>query len=201
MTMLKGLLTAVVCGLAAMPAGAATLNYVATLSGANEDPPNASPGTGSAKVAIDPIAKTMQVYFEFADLLAGLTAAHIHGPTAVAGTGNFGVMTQTPTFPGSPLGLTSGSYDQTFDMTLTASYNPSFLTGQGGDPEGAFEELMAAIAAGKAYLNLHSSQFPAGEIRGFLAPAPHKPIPLPGAVWLMLAGMAALGAAGRRRAA
>jgi hypothetical protein len=199
MKMLKGLLTAVVCGLAAMPAGAATLNYVTTLSGANEDPPNASPGTGSAKVAIDTLAKTMQVYFEFADLLAPLTVAHIHGPTPVPGALTAGVMTATPTFPGAPAGATSGSYSNVFDMTDAASFNPAFVTSNGG-VEAAFDALLAAIAEGRAYLNLHSSQFPAGEIRGFLAPAPDAPIPLPGAVWLMMAGSAALAAAGRRRA-
>jgi hypothetical protein len=92
----------------------------------------------------------------------------------VAGAGNAGVMTQTPTFPGSPLGLTSGSYDQTFDMTLAASYNPGFVTAWAAR-RSAFDALIAAIAAGKAYLNLHSSQFPAGEIRGFLAPIPICP--------------------------
>jgi hypothetical protein len=188
-------LAALVCGLMAVPAGAVTLTFVTSLDGASEDPPNASPATGSGRVTIDTLAKTMQVFFEFADLMQGLTAAHIHGPTVVAGAGNAPVMTQTPTFPDSPLGLTSGSYDQTFDMTLATSYNPNFINPLGGDPEVAFEALIAAIVAGKAYLNLHSSEFPPGEIRGFLAP-----IPLPGAAWLMLAGGAALAAAGRRRA-
>jgi hypothetical protein len=64
-------LAAVVCGLMAVPAGAVTLNFVTTSSGASEDPPNASPATGSGKVTIDTVAKTMQVYFEFADLMRG----------------------------------------------------------------------------------------------------------------------------------
>jgi hypothetical protein len=198
MKMLKGLLTAVVCGLVAMPAGAATLTYVTTLSGANEDPPNASPGTGSGTVTFDTVFKTMQVYFEFADLMAGLTAAHIHGPTAVAGTGNASVMTTTPTFPGTPMGVTSGNYSSIFDMTSAASFNAAFVTSS-GSVEAAFDALLAALAQGRAYLNLHSTLYTAGEIRGFLVPPPpDAPIPLPGAVWLMLAGAAALGAAGRR---
>jgi hypothetical protein len=193
----KWIAAAVLCGLLAMPAGAATLTFVASLDGASEDPPNASPGTGSGKVTIDTLAKTMAVQFEFEGLNGLLTAAHIHGPTAVAGAGNAGVMTQVPTFPGSPLGVTSGTYTNVFDMTLASSYNPSFLNGQGGDPEVAFDVLTQIILAGTAYLNLHSDVYGAGEIRGFLEPAP---IPLPGAVWLMLAGAGVLGAAGRRRA-
>ena len=41
------------------------------------------------------------------------------------------------------------------------------LGGQGIDP-GQFEELVAAIRAGRAYANVHSAKFPGGEIRGQL---------------------------------
>lgn len=40
-------------------------------------------------------------------------------------------------------------------------------TGQGIAP-GQFDEILAAIRAGKAYANVHSSLWPAGEIRGQL---------------------------------
>ncbi|OYW28321.1 MAG: hypothetical protein B7Z51_08260, partial [Methyloversatilis sp. 12-65-5] len=46
---------------------------------------------------------------------------------------------------------------------------------------------------GKAYLNLHSSEFPGGEIRGFLAPVPE-----PETYALMLAGLGLIGWAARR---
>ncbi len=197
MTGVKWIAAALLCGLLAMPAGAATLNFVASLDGASEDPPNLSPGTGSGKVTIDTLAKTMAVQFEFEGLVGTLTAAHIHGPTAVAGSGVAAVMTQTPSFPGTPLGVTSGTYSNVFDMTQGSSYNANFLTAQGGDPEVAFAALTEFILAGTAYLNLHSEVYGAGEIRGFLQPAP---IPLPGAVWLMLAEAGVLGAAGWRRA-
>jgi hypothetical protein len=183
-----------------MPAGAATLAYVTTLSGANEDPPNGSPGTGSGTVSVDTIAKTMDVYFEFADLRGTLTVAHIHGPTEFPGAGTAGVMTTTPTFPGAPEGATSGTYSNVFDMTDAGSFNPAFITLSGSTVEAAFDALLAALAEGKAYLNLHSSVYGGGETRGFLVPPTDAPIPLPGAVWLMLAGGAALAAAGRRRA-
>jgi hypothetical protein len=39
--------------------------------------------------------------------------------------------------------------------------------GQGIAP-GEFEELVAAIRAGRAYANVHSAKFPGGEIRGQL---------------------------------
>jgi hypothetical protein len=60
----------------------------------------------------------------------------------------------------------------TFDMTQTASFNGSFVTNNGGTAAGAFSALTTGLAEGRAYLNIHSSQFGGGEIRGFLVPEP-----------------------------
>lgn len=147
---------------------AAPTTYTCVLTGPAESPPNASPGIGHAAVQIDPVAHTMVVHIIFSGLLGNTTASHIHGPTAVAGTGTASVMTTTPTFAGFPLGVTSGTYDATLNMTLASSYNPTFVTNNGGTPASAEAALFAAIAAGKAYVNVHSNLFPGGEIRGFL---------------------------------
>ncbi len=76
--------------------------------------------------------------------------------------------TTTPTFAGFPLGVTSGSYNNTLDLTLASSYNPAYITANGGTTATAEAALAAAIASGRAYLNIHSSVFGGGEIRGFL---------------------------------
>ena len=55
-------------------------------------------------------------------------------------------------------------------MTLASSYNPAFVTAHGGTVAGAEADLLAGLKAGQAYLNIHSSTFPGGEIRGFLRP-------------------------------
>lgn len=157
------------------PAAAAVSSYVVSLSGPNESPPNASPGTGTATVDIDPVAHTMALNVSFTGLLGTTTACHIHAATAVAGTGTAGVATTTPTFAGFPGGVTSGVYANTLDMTLASSYNPSYVTAHGGTTAQAEIDLFAAIAAGKAYLNVHSNVFPGGEIRGFLLPAGGTP--------------------------
>ncbi|HEY2817520.1 MAG TPA: IPTL-CTERM sorting domain-containing protein [Casimicrobiaceae bacterium] len=143
--------------------------YTATLSGANENPATPSVGTGNTTVTIDTTAHTLQVIVSFSGLTSGTTASHIH--CCVAPNGNAGVATTTPTFTGFPLGVTSGSYNHVFDTTLASSWNPAFITGNGGTPAGAEAALAAGLAAGQAYLNIHTTNFPSGEIRGFLAVA------------------------------
>ena len=155
--------------------------YWVSLSGPAEVPSNNSPGTGKALVTIDAVANTMRVQTTFSGLLAGVTAAHIHAPTAVAGAGTAGVATTLPTFPGFPAGVTAGTYDQTFNMLLASSYNPVYVTNNGGTTTSAFAALRAAISAGKAYLNIHSTMFPGGEIRGFLNLCPAINVAIPNA--------------------
>ena len=155
--------------------------YWVSLSGPAEVPSNNSPGTGKALVTIDAVVNTMRVQTTFSGLLAGVTAAHIHAPTAVAGAGTAGVATTLPTFPGFPAGVTAGTYDQTFNMLLASSYNPVYVTNNGGTTASAFAALRAAISAGKAYLNIHSTMFPGGEIRGFLNLCPAINVAIPNA--------------------
>src|SRR5215203_2321944 len=99
--------------------------YWVTLSGPAEVPANNSPGTGKGLVTIDAVANTMRVQVTFSGLMAGVTASHIHAPTAVPGSGTAGVATTTPTFTGFPSGVTAGTYDNTFNMLLATSYNPA----------------------------------------------------------------------------
>jgi CHRD domain len=155
---------------AAAAVQAAPITYTVTLDGPSESPPNASPGTGLATVVVDPVAHTLQISVTFSGLIGTTTASHIHAATAVAFTGTAGVATTTPYFAGFPIGVTSGTYNNTLDMTLASSYNPSYVTAHGGTTTQAETDLFAAIAAGKAYLNIHSTYATGGEIRGFLVP-------------------------------
>ncbi|MCX6877125.1 MAG: CHRD domain-containing protein [Verrucomicrobia bacterium] len=158
--------------LAAGVARSATVVYTANLNGSSEFPANASPGQGFATVTVDTILKTMEVNVVFSGLQGNVTASHIHALTAIAGSGTAGVATMTPTFAGFPSGVAAGSYDHTFDMTLTSSYNSAFITSHGGTAASALAALEAGMADGKSYLNIHTSAFGGGEIRGFLVPEP-----------------------------
>jgi CHRD domain/PEP-CTERM motif len=164
--------------------------YQTPLSGANEAPPNASTAFGNATVIYDSALHSIEVVLSFSGLSTPASAGHIHCCTA-PGT-NVGVALP---FAGLP-NATSGSYDQLFDLTLTSSYTDAFITASGGTTATAESALAAGIASGLAYVNLHNSVFPGGEIRGFLAPA----VPEPASLALMLVGLGVVGLyAGRRR--
>src|SRR5262249_18071816 len=96
-----------VVALALLPRLATAQVFVAHLNGAQETPPNNSPGTGLSVVhLINPATGAITVDLTFSGLLAAQTAAHIHNaPPGVAG----------PIRVPLPLGTFSG-----FAATLTS---------------------------------------------------------------------------------
>ena len=149
---------------------AAPLTFSGVLSGANENPATGSPGTGSAVVSYDPATHLLFVDVVFSGLEAGTTAAHIH--CCISPPGNAGVATTTPTFAGFPLGVTSGTYVNTLNMTLSSSYNPAFITANGGTVASAEAAFAAGLENDMTYLNIHTTMFPSGEVRAILLPTP-----------------------------
>jgi hypothetical protein len=175
-----------------IPAAATSTIFDTTLTGPNESPVNASPGIGFSLVTYDDVAHTLRVQAIFGQLTTPTTASHIHCctlPTA-------GVATQVPSFAGFPLGVTAGSMDNTFNLTLAASWNPAFITANGGTPGGAEAALSVGLFAGNAYLNIHTTQFPGGEIRGFLHAVP---VPEPSTYAFFAAGLLTVVFVARRR--
>jgi CHRD domain-containing protein/PEP-CTERM motif-containing protein len=169
------------------------ITFVANLTGANEVPPVASPGTGFAAVVLDPTAQTLQVNATFSGLTSNTSAAHIHC-CAPLGT-NAGVATTVPAFPGFPLGVTSGTYSSVvFDLTQPTIYNPAFVTLEGGTIPLAEAALIAGIQNGQTYLNIHTMINPGGEIRGQL-----EPVPEPTTLLLLGTTLTGLGLARWRR--
>lgn len=169
---------------------AAFFQYSVSLDGPSEGGTNTSPGIGFGTVGYDDAAHTLALSISFSGLLGGVTASHIHAATATPFTGTAGVATPTPTFPGFPSGVTSGSYSNFFDLTLSSSWNSSYITANGGTTAGAESAFASALAQGRAYWNIHSSTHPSGEIRGFVTPVPE-----PGT--LALAGLGVVGLAAR----
>jgi membrane-associated protease RseP (regulator of RpoE activity) len=179
---------------------ASIIVFTESLSGPQESPANASPGTGFATVTLNTTANFLRVVVTFTGLSGTTTASHIHCCTPLPGVGTAGVATTTPTFTGFPLGVTSGSYDSDnifdyLDLTLASSYNPAFVTAQGG-VAGAEAALIAGMLAGDTYLNIHTTAFPGGEIRGFL---PAAAAPEPTTIALLGIGLAGFAVSRRRK--
>jgi len=162
--------------------------YVTTLLGANEVPPTGSPAIGSATVTLN--GNTLTVDETFSGLTGGpAAAAHIHccGPVGV----NEIVAVPFTGFPAA----TSGSYSNSFDLTLDATYTAAFETAHGGTAASAEAALIAALNTGQTYANIHDAVFPGGEIRGQL-----QRVPGPPTAALLLLGWTTLIAVARRRA-
>jgi hypothetical protein len=105
---------------------------------------------------------------------------------------------------GFPLGVTSGSFSHTYDLSLASSFDAGFLAASGGTATLARDRLLNAMRVGVAndplpgdssiaYFNIHTSFRPGGEIRGNIIPG----IPEPASALLLLCGMM-FGVAARR---
>ncbi len=114
--------------------------FVAALSGAQEVPANASAGKGTCAIVLNAAQTQITVNCTFAGLGSNLNAAHIHGTAAVGVNAPvlFG-------FTGLPT-ATSGTIGP-LNFNLSA-------------------QQVADMRAHRHYVNLHSVNFPGGEIRG-----------------------------------
>jgi len=114
--------------------------YTATLTSAEEVPPAAnSKGTGTAEVRLDIKTNEFTYKVSWSGRTGPATMGHIHGPAAKGA--NAGVVVPFPGVPGNMATDGKGKLTQ-------AQY---------GD-----------LAAGLYYVNIHTAQYPGGEIRGQL---------------------------------
>jgi hypothetical protein len=119
MRMARTLLIVLSITLLGAGAGAASAqSYVATLEGAQEVPPQATPATGSATLTLDG-AKMLSFSISYSGLVGIETAAHIHGPAGVgvnAGVvfplplGNLKISMVGPLTPAQEADLNAGLY-------------------------------------------------------------------------------------------
>lgn len=124
--------------------------YTVSLRAAEEVPaPKPTSASGTAQVILYQSGIEFQLS---AQNITGITMAHIHnGALGVAGP-----IVVTLFLPGSPTGNVSGVFAS---GTLTAANLPGGVT---------LESLKALINSGNAYVNVHTSANPTGEIRGQL---------------------------------
>lgn len=149
--------------------------YQAVLSGVSENEPNSSVAIGTATVTLDLDLITMRVEIHFSGLSGTTTAALLHGTTPLPLTGIAAPMSPALTTSGFPMGVPTGSYDFTFDLTDSPGYAPAFITTSGGTVSNALNALIAGFEEGRVYLGIRTTAFPNGEIRGFFSEAPEPP--------------------------
>jgi hypothetical protein len=136
------------------------------LDGYDEVPSVASAATGRFKAVVHKTHGSISYEMSYSGLEGDVRQAHIHLGQRRANGGVMVFLCQT-TFNPDPTGLApTCPQSGTVSGTLTAA-NVIGPAGQGVDPA-EFGELVAAIRAGVAYANVHSTKFPSGEVRGQL---------------------------------
>jgi hypothetical protein len=115
--------------------------FTAYINGAQEVPASGSAATGFGRVFLDEMAGTITFTVEFSGLTSNQTAAHIHAPGVVGMNG--GVIINLGTVGGTSNTI-SGS----------AAITPTQID---------------QLRSHQAYINIHTMNFPDGEIRGQLA--------------------------------
>lgn len=147
--------------------------YTADLKGSTVSPPTGSTALGHVVVIIDFDLHRMQILTEFSGLVGTVTEAHLHGPTDEVFAGTADTITPLPAPDGFPTGVTSGTYTSSlFDLDDASSYDLAFVAANGPFVSSAMQALFDALGAGKAYFDIHTTAFPAGEIRGFVVDVP-----------------------------
>src|SRR4051795_6871514 len=130
--------------------------------------PTSSLGTGYGTALYDNITHLLTLDANFSGLdtnaSTGTTASHIHAATTLPFQGTAGVATQTPSFVGFPLNVYSGTFHSVLDLSQASSWNPSYVSANGGTPATAEVAFASALATGRSYWNIHSGKFPGGEI-------------------------------------
>ena len=116
---------------------------VTTLSGAEEVPARNTPASGFASIRLNVGQGTVCWELTYSGLLAPATAAHIHA---------------------APAGVNGG-------VVVPLSVSPTTTGGSSGCREGVNPALIQAIIDFPElyYVNVHTSMFPGGEIRGQLS--------------------------------
>jgi hypothetical protein len=140
------------------------------LIGYNEVPPISTTAKGSFKARIDSVAKTISYELRYENLSSTALFAHIHfGQRGVNG----GVSAFLCGGGGKPACPATGG---TVTGTITAADVVNTVAGgvQQGIAAGEFDELVKAIRAGRTYANVHSTNWPGGEIRAQLANSSHR---------------------------
>ena len=147
----------VVAGSALAAGGNKTMLKADPLTGYQEGAGVSTIASGSFEATIDEDASTIDYTLSYSGLEAPVLFAHIHFGNRFTSGGVSAFLCGGGSKPACPQqGTVTGT------VTAADVIGP---TAQGIEA-GAFAELVRAMRAGVTYTNVHSTKFPAGEIRG-----------------------------------
>lgn len=135
------------------------------LVGLEEVPAVSTGAHGDFEARIDPANTQMSYVLQYENLAGNVTQSHIHFGARATNGGISIWLCGTAANPG-PAGTPVCPASGTVVRTVSAAdvVGPA---GQGISP-GEFSEILEAMRAGAAYVNVHTSASPGGEIRGQL---------------------------------
>lgn len=145
-----------VCG--ALTFAQDTLNLKAKLVGFQENPPKLTQGTGEFKAVVDLNAKTIAYTLTFSNLTSNALFSHIHFGQPTVNGAVYIFLCGGPTTPVCPAG----------GGTVTGTIIAADVLGVPAQniAAGDFAGAIRIILNDTAYVNVHTTNFPAGEIRG-----------------------------------
>ena len=117
-------------------ANAESIAFKADLKGSSEVPPNDSAGTGTVEATFDTESKAFVWTIDYSGLTGDATAAHFHGPAA-------------PDATAGPVVPIEGSLASPIKGEATLD-----------------DQQATDLQAGMWYFNVHTAQYPDGELRG-----------------------------------
>ena len=138
-------------------AGAAE-TFTADLAGSEEPPPISTPGRGLFVATLNDAETSLGFFLTYFGLEGQAMMAHIHfAPRGVNG----GIVAFLCGGGGKPDCPAPG-------VPATGTVTAADVTGPAnqGIAAGEFAELLRALRAGDTYVNVHTSLFPSGEVRG-----------------------------------
>ena len=145
-------------------------NYPHSCPGPAESPPNASPGFGHVDMMLSGNLFTLCELLQPHQCHDRDPHPLLH-PSPRSRNGERG----DEVFPGFIFGPTAGTYTHTFNIANGELFTPAFVTANGGTTASATAAFLAGMNSGEAYYNIHTTNFPGGEIRGFIVTSTPEP--------------------------